>query len=183
MSVSREKRKIRRERLVNQHTGSVIIKTWNYTQLLRLAICLHLQSIWEVYFQTASHVHLESWCTQKVTVWCYFLWVEIPALSVTPPCCQYHSKWRNCWEDFVGFSEILKNCKQTQLHTKKASCKAGSWTWRSIKITDTDCNLNVLHSCTQNGSIWNLLSYFHFQHSTRYRCIYTDYKELWTIDN
>lgn len=60
--------------------------------------------------------------------------------------CQYHSKWRNCWEDFVGFSEILKNCKQTLLHTKKASCKAGSWTWRSIQITDTYCNLNLMSS-------------------------------------
>lgn len=39
MNVSREERKIRKERPVNCHTWSVTRKTWSCTQLLRPAVC------------------------------------------------------------------------------------------------------------------------------------------------
>lgn len=47
----------------------------------------------------------------------------------------------------LGFSKHVKNCKQAPLQIQKASCRTGFQMLRSTKITDTDCNLNLISFC------------------------------------
>lgn len=88
MNVSREERKNKKRqtcKLAHMICDQEDLKLYPVAE----TCCLHLKSICES--QTVSHVPLESWSTQRVTVRSYLLWVEIPALSMTPPCHQYNS--------------------------------------------------------------------------------------------
>lgn len=106
-------------------------------------ISLHRKYFCEVCLQTASCVPLES-LSMQVTVRPCFLWVEILALSMTRPCCQYDSTQWNCWEHFVDFSKKITISDKT-LFT--ASWRSGSHMLRNIKITDIYWNLNLMFFC------------------------------------
>lgn len=84
----------------------------------------------------------------------------------------------------IAFQSTLNSfLQQTPLHIKKATCKTGSQMLNSIKITDTNCNLNLMSFCIAAHRM--ALSGIHFLAFISNTQPDTDActNKLWTIDN